>query len=131
MTRLTLGMFVVNLLLAEAASSNSPLTATNIILILGALSSSIVAILTVWRTGHKVDRVATATADQDRKLDRIEVLVDGRYGAVLQKLADVLLALALKSGTAKDRVRAVDAQNEADAQAARVNTANANRENSR
>jgi hypothetical protein len=103
-----------------AATSDSPLTTTNILLILGAVTSSVVAIITVWHTGRKVDAVSVATDGQNVKLDRIEVLVDGRYGAVLQRLADVLVVMADRSGTATDRASAATAQNEADAQSARV-----------
>jgi len=120
--KLTFGLVALSILLAEAqaVAFDYPFTTANIILIIGALTSSTIAIITVWRTGRKVDAVAAQTSGQDVKLNRIEVLVDGRYGAVLQRLADVLVVLADRSGTASDRARAESAQSEANAQQAQV-----------
>ncbi len=57
---------------------------------------------------------------RDKKLDRIEVLVDGRYGEVLQELADMKKALALATGLATDQVKSDEAQKRADLQESRV-----------
>lgn len=51
-----------------------------------------------------------------RKLDGITLLVDGRYGDVLQELADVKRLLAAQTGSASDHTRAEVAQKDATAQ---------------
>jgi hypothetical protein len=64
---------------------------------------------------------------RDVKLDRIELLVDGRYGKVLQELADVKRMLAAESGKDIDKVKANDAQDLADEQQKRVEISNKDR----
>jgi len=112
---------------AAAAQPDSPFTVTGIIAILGAITVMATAIITAWRTGSRVTEakvavaaVAAATTHQDQKLDRIEILVDGRYGEVLQELADVKLLLAHATGREADTSSADSAQLRADNQASRV-----------
>ena len=57
---------------------------------------------------------------RDRKLERIELLVDGRYGEVLQELADVKALLAAITGKPSDLLKAQIAQTKADEQVSRV-----------
>jgi hypothetical protein len=103
-----------------------------IVAIITALVGGIVGIITAFRTGHKIDQTAVAveavsheTNSQSRKLERIEVLVDGRYGEVLQELADVKKLLADATGRPADMQRADSAQKRSDDQSSRVNLSNA------
>lgn len=57
---------------------------------------------------------------RDKKLDNITLLVDGRYGEVLQELADVRQLFATLTGQPGDQARAAAAQAAATAQIARV-----------
>jgi predicted nucleic acid-binding Zn-ribbon protein len=65
---------------------------------------------------------AQAGAERDKKLDTITILVNGRYGQVLQELADVKRILAASTGLESDRTAATVAQTHADDQAGRVAT---------
>lgn len=95
-----------------------------IAVIIGALATGIVLIIKAIReTKTVVDKVATVNNVQTNKLDRIEVLVDGRYGEVLQELADVKRLFAENTGKAGDMTKATEAQNKADEQVARVHLA--------
>jgi predicted butyrate kinase (DUF1464 family) len=128
-------------LLAQAAQpappSDSPLSTGGILAIIAGIALAATSVINAWRTGGKVAEtkaavveakqevvaVANATMLQDRKLDHIEVLVDGRYGEVLQELADVKKALAEATGRIADKTRAENAQKRANDQAARVEAA--------
>lgn len=57
------------------------------------------------------------------QLDRIEILVDGRYSEVLQELADVKQLLAKQTGAPADAESAQHAQRKADEQEHRVHEA--------
>lgn len=71
----------------------------------------------VRATRQTVDEHAAGAAVRDGKLDRITVLVNGRYSQVLQELADVRYVLAGMSGRAEDQRQAQLAQERADAHA--------------
>lgn len=71
----------------------------------------------VRATRDTVDEHAAGAAERDKKLDRITVLVNGRYSRVLQELADVRHVLAGMSGRAEDKRQAQLAQERADAHA--------------
>lgn len=93
----------------------------------GLLLTQILTYLKSRDTNKKTDVIAEQTegiadtnVQQDVKLQRIEVLVNGRYGEVLQELADVKRLLAAESGRTADATRADQAQQRADLQAARV-----------
>jgi hypothetical protein len=97
---------------------------TGIITVIGALTTAIISIITtVNKTKDTVDKVANASTARDVKLDRIEILVDGRYSQVLQELADVKRLLAAESGKPSDLVKAQEAQIKADDQKSRVDAA--------
>jgi hypothetical protein len=68
---------------------------------------------------------AAAGDERDRALNRIELLVDGRYGKVLEELAAMKNLLANATGDPQDRARATLAQGDSDAQAERVTLVNA------
>jgi hypothetical protein len=91
---------------------------------LGLLLAQVLNYLQSRKTAAKVDDAAAVTAahnaTQSTKLQRIEVLVDGRYGQVLQELAAVKRLLAAESGLASDKTKAAVAQARADEQEARV-----------
>jgi len=57
---------------------------------------------------------------RDVQLSNIELLVDGRYGKVLQELADMKRLLAEVTGKKIDIAKAEEAQANADEQSARV-----------
>ena len=96
--------------------------------IISALVAGIIAIIRVLAETRAVKAAVTENATisatvgkaRDTKLDRIELLVDGRYGEVLQELADVKALLAALTGKPSDQLKAVAAQAKADDQAARV-----------
>ncbi len=92
-----------------------------IVAIIKALHDTKAAITEKLETNAAVSK--TMGDVRDKKLDRIEVLVDGRYGEVLQELADMKKALALATGLATDQVKSDEAQKRADLQEFRVNTA--------
>jgi hypothetical protein len=87
---------------------------------LGVLLGQVLNYLKSRENGKKSDDIAAANVQQNAKLGRIEVLVDGRYGEVLQELADVKRLLAATSGLKVDQDKAAEAQTRADDQAARV-----------
>jgi hypothetical protein len=87
---------------------------------IGGLIGIFFTALTAYRTSKKSDAIAATNVKQDVKLQRIEILVDGRYGQVLQELADVKRLLAAESGLAIDHDKAAAAQSRANEQAARV-----------
>lgn len=92
-----------------------------ILAILAAISTATVKIIHALRsTTAIVAETQAINKTQNKKLDKITVLVDGRYSAVLQEMADLKLAVAKLSGLPADKVRAVDAQKRATEQAARV-----------
>ena len=84
-----------------------------IVLVIGSIGSAVVLII-------KQAQTKAAIVEIKPKLERIELLVDGRYGEVLQELADVKLMLADKTGKLDDKLRAEQAQTKADEQTKRV-----------
>jgi type IV secretory pathway TrbL component len=95
-----------------------------VVVVVGAVVAGVISIITaVHATRTKVENVVTANVKSDLKLDRIEVLVDGRYSEVLQELADVKKLLAQATGVEADIGRAGQAQGAADRQEARVRQA--------
>lgn len=94
---------------------------TGVIAIIGAIAGAAVSIIVAMReTKKEVKDVASQAVVADAKLDRIEVLVDGRYSKVLQELADVKAMLARETGHQVDSELAVVAQKTADEQEERV-----------
>jgi hypothetical protein len=87
---------------------------------IGGLIGIFFTALTSYRNSKKTDTIAATNANQDVKLQRIEILVDGRYGQVLQELADLKRLLAAESGLPIDKEKADAAQVRANEQAARV-----------
>jgi hypothetical protein len=96
-----------------------------LVAIIGALTTAAVTILrevkatqslvtTSAEVGQKVG------AERDQKLDRIEVLVNGRYADVLQELATIKRFVAESTGLEADHLAARTAQAGADAQRDRV-----------
>jgi hypothetical protein len=67
---------------------------------------------------------AAAGEQRDLALNRIELLVDGRYSAVLEELAEMKNLLANATGDPMDRAKATLAKGDSDAQAKRVTDAN-------
>jgi len=114
----------------------------SVIAVIGSLAAGVVLIIKAIGdnsriTNDAVDKASEASArageaankstlaankgvENSNKLDRIEILVDGRYSAVLQELADVKKLLADRSGEIIDRIKADGAQANADAQEVRV-----------
>ena len=93
--------------------------------VIGALSTATIAVLREIRSTKNLIKgnaqVGAAVGEErDRKLDRIEVLVNGRYSEVLQELATVRQAIADASGRSTDKMLADRAQQRADEQHARV-----------
>lgn len=92
--------------------------------VLAVLIPGIIAIIKELRVNRDIAEVVVAkTEGQNKQLDKIEILVDGRYGEVLQEMADLNLALATLSGLEADKVRAENSQKKADVQAVRVDAA--------
>lgn len=96
-----------------------PVIVAGLVTIIGAVSAAVLA----WQTKAKTVTIAETNLEQDVKLKRIEILVDGRYGQVLEELAEVRRLLAAESGLASDHDKANIAQQRADSQAARVTAA--------
>lgn len=100
--------------------------------VIGTLTGGIVSIIVALRdtrakvaetkvaVEHNAELGRKAGAARDQKLERIEVLVDGRYSEVLQELADMKLLLAKSTGLRADHDQATSAQQRADSQHARV-----------
>lgn len=107
----------MNEILAQAVeqSSWSPATINiligGIVIIIGALSAGIVAII---RAINETKKVAVETKE----------LVDGRYGLLLTELAGVRKLLAESTGSPGDMATAVHADNTAKAQQAIVDKVN-------
>jgi hypothetical protein len=102
------------------------LTSGGIVTVLGAIGLLVTTIFTGWaafKAKTTVDGVKTVNDVQSKKLDNITVLVDGRYGEVLQELADVKDLLAATTGTKMDRLKADKAQTTANAQHDRTKAA--------
>jgi len=103
---------------------------SDILVIIAAITASVASTITLLRSGRvakaveetKVTVEATKEINeaQTKELGEVKVLVDGRYGEVLQRLADVERLLADETGRKADKARAVSSQKAADEQAARV-----------
>ena len=101
-------------------------TTTGIVTILVALGALITTIFTAYsafRAKITAEEVKEVNKDQTKKLDNITVLVDGRYSAVLQELADVKKLLAISTGEKSDDLKADKAQVIADNQSNQVKIA--------
>jgi len=87
--------------------------------IIAVLVPGIISIIkAIGETKREVMRtVETVTDDQNKKLDKITVLVDGRYLAVLNELATMKEMFAHLTGLHSDKKLAQDARSAADAQA--------------
>ena len=112
------------------------LVIAGIVAIIGAISAAAVAIIkelrltknevkaTVVETKAVVENNASNGAQagdlRDKKLDKIEILVDGRYSEVLQELATLQMLLAHSTGTEVDMNKARTAQDKANEQQVRV-----------
>jgi hypothetical protein len=84
-------------------------------LIIGSIVTGIVTIIKAINDNKKiVQEVITP------KLDKIEILVNGRYNQVLQELADVKKQLAIESGKVVDFIKAGEAQKNADEHSANI-----------
>lgn len=91
--------------------------------VLGALTAAINSIITTWRAARVeklTEKVAELNTVQDKKLDHITILVDGRYGDVLNQLAAAMQVVARLTGTKVDQDLADTAQQKADEQNVRV-----------
>ena len=86
----------------------------------GLLLTQVLTFIKSRENGAKTDAVVAQADAQTLKLGRIELLVDGRYGQVLQELADVKRLLAAESGKESDAAKADIAQKNADDQVSRV-----------
>lgn len=84
------------------------------------LGGIVINAIVAWKTKAKVADIKEETKVQTSKLQNIEVLVDGRYSAVLQELADVKRLLANSSGLAHHAENADIAQTIANEQESRV-----------
>lgn len=93
-----------------------PAIVAGLVTLIGSITAAIIA----WNTNKKTNTIKEDGVKRDEKLGRIEVLVDGRYGQVLQELADVKLLLATTTGLKTDSDRASQAQTAADNQIART-----------
>jgi len=93
-------------------------TITGVVVVVGALVTAVVKIIAALRETKAV--VVERAASQDVELREIKVLVDGRYGEVLQELADMKKLLASETGRKADAQQAASAQKRADDQVARV-----------
>lgn len=129
---LFVALFLVTLLLdpatpaaVAAVSVWTPATVAVLITATAALIAAIgtAAAAVIREIRAKASVGAAAGEQRDQKLDRIEILVNGRYSQVLQDLADVKRTLADVSGTARDQAAAARAQQTADDQHARVRAA--------
>lgn len=103
------------------------LSIDGIVAIIGALSLLITTFFTAWaayKAKVGADVVKVETVAQTKKLDNITILVDGRYGEVLQELADIKRIFAQTTGLPADATKADVAQETADAQHARTAAAN-------
>jgi len=103
-------------------------TANDIVTVLAAvgvlatiIGGLIVNIIVARKNQAIIKNVEQKTLGQNKQLSNIEILVDGRYGDVLQELASVKKLLAESSGLASHRVEAEIAQIKSDKQEARVN----------
>lgn len=96
-----------------------------LVAVIGALAQAVVMVL---KEVKSTKNLVTANAEvgaqvgqqRDKKLDRIEILVNGRYGEVLQELATLRQAVATASGRAGDQALADAAQVRATDQIKRV-----------
>lgn len=96
-----------------------------VVAIIGAISTAALAILREIRSTktlvtENAVRGAEVGVKRDAKLDRIEVLVNGRYGEVLQELATLRQSIANVSGKHVDQMLADAAQARATNQVTQV-----------
>jgi hypothetical protein len=91
-------------------------------LLLAGVIAGVIALLKVVTSLRQMNK------SQSVKLDRIEILVDGRYSEVLQQLADVKKLLAKATGQPDDYDRATAAQTQADRQEVLVNKVDAEKD---
>lgn len=113
---------------SEVSAATVSLITSAIVTIIGTLVGGIIAIITALRnTKRSIEANAEADRDaaaiRESKLDHITVLVNGRYSALLQELADAKQLLAAHTGLAADHAAAEVAQQKADDQASRVRAA--------
>ena len=105
-----------------------------VIAVIGAITAAAVTIIGAWNNrvvravgenvvskaeavaGTLAQKVESAARGQDKQLNKIELLVDGRYGEILQEMADIKAQYALVTGREDDRIRAEAAQKRADSQ---------------
>lgn len=78
------------------------------VLVIGAIVTGAVKIIGAIKDTKQT--VQDVVVPQNAQLKKIQLLVDGRYGQVLQELADVKRILALESGRKADMERADTAQ---------------------
>jgi len=104
------------------------LTANDIVTVLAAvgvlatiIGGLIVNIIVARKNQAIIKNVEEKTLKQNKQLSNIEILVDGRYGDVLQELANVKKLLAESSGLSSHKEEAVSAQAKANRQEDRVN----------
>ncbi len=115
---------MVNLFGLDFSAGQISLVVGGVVTIIGAIVTGVISVINALRvTREKVEQVASSSAISGEKLNRIEVLVDGRYSQVLQELANVKLLLANATGLTLDADRAKIAQRTADEQAKRVDDA--------
>jgi len=110
-------------MLQEAPVPSDIFTTTGVVTILaafGVLVTTIFTAYTAYRSKIATEEVKKVNLDQVVKLENIEILVDGRYSAVLQELADVKNLLAISTGLPSDELKANKAQVIADEQAKQV-----------
>lgn len=98
------------------------------VLVIGAMVTGVVTIIRVLAETRTVKTAIAVNAQtservgaqRDTTLKRIEILVDGRYGDVLQELADLKELVAGMTGKPTDILKAQAARRKADEQVARV-----------
>lgn len=106
-------------LLQEVPVQSDIFTTTGVVTILAAIGALVTTLFTAYisiKAKNTTEEVKKVNLDQVKKLDNITILVNGRYSAVLQELADVKQLLAASTGKEADIVSASKAQKIADKQ---------------
>ena len=118
------------LAVGEAVSSSESTTivisavTASTLAVIAAIAAAAVKIINALHMNRQVTTtVMDINKQQTKRLDEITILVNGGYGAVLQELADLKLALSVITGLDADRIRADEAQRRTDTHNARVRAA--------
>lgn len=105
-------------------AEKSPLTPAMVTAIFSGLAILVAAVGGIFVQLQAQQKKAERSAvEQEAKLDKITILVDGTKSAMLRKIAGLMRSTADKSGLPSDRRMAEEAEREADEQEARVRAA--------